>query len=360
MRIALVHDYFLQDGGAERVVLAWQRLFPRAPIYTLLSDPRTLPEGFDRERIRPSALQKLLVHPKVYPLLTPFMPMAVEQMDVRQFDRVLISTSSFAKGVIAPPHVKTICYMHTPTRFLWEERKRYAHDRGWPALSGLPIDHAFHRLRAWDYAAAQRPHQLLTNSRTSQARIARYYSRSAEIVSPPIDLATTPFIAQRSPRFWLTGGRLIPYKRFDLSIRAANFLHAPLKIFGCGPAERYLRSIAGPTVEFLGSITDQQKYQLMHQAYAFLHPHLEDFGMTALEALGSGTPVIAFDGGGAQETVQHGANGILLPTSSVASVLEAMRRFQPEAFDPTAVRESVRAFDLPRFEEQILRYVHAD
>ncbi len=360
MRIALVHDYFLQDGGAERVVLAWQRLFPRAPIYTLLTDPRTLPEGFDGERIRPSSLQKLLIHPKIYPLLTPLMPMAVEQIDLRQFDRVLISTSSFAKGVIVPPQVKTICYMHTPTRFLWEERKRYAHDRGWPALSRLPIAHTFHRLRAWDYAAAQRPHQLLTNSRTSQARIARYYSRSAEIVSPPIDLSITPFTTQRSPRFWLTGGRLIPYKRFDLSIRAANFLHVPLKIFGCGPAEAYLRSIAGPTVEFLGSITDQQKYQLMHQAYAFLHPHLEDFGMTALEALGSGTPVIAFDGGGAQETVQPGVNGVLLPTSSVSSLLEAMRQFDPANFDPTTVRESVRAFDLPRFNEQILRYVNAD
>lgn len=360
MRIALVHDYFLQDGGAERVVLAWQRLFPHAPVYTLLSNPKTFPEGFSAEKLITSPLQRLLVHPSLYPLFTPLMPMAIEHFELGNFDRVLISSSSFAKGIIAPPHVKTICYMHTPTRFFWEERHSYARDRGWPKLGRIPLHGAFHRLRAWDYTAAQRPSRLLTNSKTSQARIARYYSRSAEVVHPPVDLANTPFTPYRSPSFWVTGGRLVPYKRFDLCIQAANALRVPLKIFGRGPEEAHLRTIAGPTVEFVGSISDAQKFELMRQAYAFLHPHIEDFGMTILEALGSGTPVIAYDAGGAQETIQPGINGLLLPTSSASSLVEAMRAFNANTFDPAMVRRSVAAFDLPRFHEQIMRYVNAD
>ncbi len=360
MRIALVHDYFLQDGGAERVVLAWQRLFPRAPVYTLLSDPKTFPEGFARDRLVTSPLQQALLHPSIYPILTPFMPMAIEHFDLSRFDCVLISSSSFAKGIIAPPHVKTLCYLHTPTRFFWEERHHYAKERGWSKLARLPLHAAFHGLRTWDYAAAQRPSQLLTNSKTSQARIARYYSRSAEVLHPPIDLANTPFSPHRTPSFWVTGGRLVPYKRFDLCIQAANALRTPLKIFGRGPEEARLRAIAGPTVEFLGTISDAKKFELLHHAYAFLHPHTEDFGMTILEALGSGTPVIAYNAGGAQETIQPGINGQLLPTSTASALVEALRAFDPHVFDPEAVRASAAPFDLPRFHEQILRYVHAD
>lgn len=360
MRIALVHDYFLQDGGAERVVLAWQRLFPDAPIYTLLSNPHTLPEGLSDHRFVTSPLQRLLVHPSIYPALTPFMPMAVERFAFEAFDRVLISSSSFAKGIIAPPHVKTICYLHTPTRFFWEERHTYARERGWSKLARLPLHHAFHRLRLWDYIAAQRPSRILANSQLSQARIARYYSRSSEIVHPPIDLANIPFSSDRAPTFWITGGRLVPYKRFDLCIQAANALSAPLKIFGRGPDEARLRALAGSTVEFLGAVSDADKFALFRQAYAFLHPHIEDFGITILESLASGAPIIAYKAGGAQETVKEGVNGIFLRTSSASSLLEVMRTFNPHAFDPSAVRESARPFDLPRFNEQILRYVNAD
>ena len=360
MRIALVHDYFLQDGGAERVLAQWSRMFPYAPVFTLLSDPRTFPEGFAPPVIHTSPLQSFMLGRWMYPALTPFMPMAAEHLDVSGFDCVLISSSSFAKGIIVPPHVKTICYLHTPTRFFWEERHQYARDRGWPRWARLPLHGAFHMMRGWDVLAAQRPTALLTNSKTSQARIRRYYGREAEILHPPIDLASIPLRQEARGSFWLTGGRLVPYKRFEQCILAANHVRAPLKIFGRGPDEARLRKLAGPTVEILGAVTEVRKHDLYRQAIGFLHPHVEDFGITILEALAHGTPVIARNAGGAQETIRHGVNGLHIPSSSAYSLVQAMQQLETIELDPNHIRSTAEPFDVPRFAERILRYVHTD
>lgn len=358
MRIALVHDYFVQDGGAERVALAFHKLFPEAPVFCLLATSKHLPPGMRASILRPSTLNNALVHPKLFSALTPLMPLATEHIDLANFDTVLISSSSFGKGVITPPHVKTLCYLHTPTRFLWEERFRYAKERGWPKLLRAPLHAALHRLRAWDERAAQRSDVLLTNSTISQARIARYYHRSADILHPPIDLANIPFAPQASRDYWLTGGRLVAYKRFDLSIRVANHLRAPLKIFGSGPEEARLRSMAGPTVEVLGSIPEAQKYALFAGARGFLHPHVEDFGMTMLESLASGTPVLGYGVGGAAEILRPPHNGLFLSTPTPSALMRSMRQAEATTFDPTALRKSVEAFDLPLFQAKILTYVH--
>lgn len=353
MRIALVHDYFVQDGGAERVVLALHRLFPHAPIFCLLGSPAHLPPGIPPSAVTPSSLQTLFPHPRLFPLLTPLMPMAAESLDLSGFDLAIISSSSFAKGVIVPPQTKTLCYLHTPTRFLWEERHAYASGRGWPPLLQPFITSAFHRLRAWDERAAQRSDVLLTNSALSQARIARYYHRSADIVHPPVDLSTIPFAPKEQRDYWLTGGRFVSYKRFDIAIRAANTLGAPLKLFGSGPEERRLRAIAGPTIEFLGSVTETQKYALLGGARGFLHPHVEDFGMTMLESLASGTPVLAYHAGGAREVVRHQENGLFLTTSTPSALVRAMRETEQTTFDPALVRASAQPFALETFHARI-------
>lgn len=356
MRVALVHDYFVQDGGAERVFLALHRLFPEAPVFTLLADHKYFPPGFEPKRVFTSRLQKILPKTNWYPILTPLMPMAVEHLDLSSYDLAIISSSSFAKGIIAPPTTRTLCYLHTPTRFLWDARHTYGKDRGWPWLTHLPLKAAFHRLRGWDFMAAQRPQHLLTNSRLSQDRISRYYQRQADILHPPIDLEQIPFTRQSPGTFWLTGGRLVHYKRFDLCIEAANHLRAPLKIYGTGPDEARLKKLAGPTVEFLGRVNEAQKFELYRDARAFLHPQTEDFGMSMLEVQASGTPVIAYGKGGALETVSPGVSGIFLPTSTTAALIEAMQGFDPHQFDPNVIREHTRAFDLPNFAKAIYGY----
>lgn len=353
MRIALVHDYFVQDGGAERVLVALHQLFPEAPVFTLLADTKRLPPGFQPKQLVTSRLQHILPNKDWYPLLTPFMPMATEHLDLSAFDLAFISSSSFAKGIIVPPKTRTICYLHTPTRFLWEARHTYAKDRGWPWLSHLALKASFHKLRTWDYLAAQRPQQLLTNSLLSQARIKRYYQREADILHPPINLAQIPFTRTERGRFWLTGGRLVSYKRFDLCIEAANMLRAPLKIYGTGPDLKRLKKMAGRTIEFLGQVSETKKYELYRDAIAFLHPHTEDFGITMLEVQASGTPVIAYGDGGALETIEPGVSGVLIPTSTTSALMEAMRTFDEARFNPATVRAQTQRFDLPIFAEKI-------
>ena len=358
MRIALVHDYFVQDGGAERVFAAIHRLFPEAPVFTLLADTQKFPPGFSPKKVVTSGLQRFLPSTKWYPLLTPFMPMASEHLDLSGFDVAIISSSSFAKGVIVPPSTRTICYLHTPTRFLWEARHNYPKDRGWPWLSHLPLKASFHRLRSWDYLAAQRPEILLTNSQLSQARIKRYYQRDAEILYPPLDLANIPFSRTSHGQFWLTGGRLVSYKRFDLCIEAANALNVHLKIYGSGPDLGRLKRMAGKTIEFVGQISESLKHELHRDAIAFLHPHLEDFGVSVLEVLAAGTPVIAYGAGGALETISHGVSGVLFPESNTASLIDAMQQFDHTKFDPAVVRQQTLAFDLPRFEQRLKAIVY--
>ncbi len=358
MRVALVHDYFIQDGGAERVLMALHRLFPDAPIYTLLADPQTFPPGFAPKRLVTSPLQRWLPTRAWYPLVTSLMPRMVERFDLSGYDLVFISSSSFGKGVIVPPGTRTICYLHTPTRFLWEDRHAYLQGRGWPSFVKWPLEAAFHRLRTWDYQAAQRPDTLLTNSPLSQARIQRYYQRSANIVHPPIELAQIPFTRTNAGRFWLTGGRLVAYKRFDLCIEAANHLRAPLKIFGEGPQMPALKRLAGPTVEFLGTVDEATKWALYRDAYAFLHPGIEDFGMTMLEAQASGTPVIASAAGGALEIIEPGKTGAFLPTTTPIALIEAMRALPKMDYLPSEIRSRMAKFDLALFHATIRAYAN--
>ncbi len=352
MRIALVHDYLIQDGGAERVLLALHKRFPEAPIYTLFHHPDRLDPALKTADIRSSHLERYLLHPRGYQLLLPFMAEAIESLDFSGFDLVIGSSSNFAKGAIVPPETPFLCYMHTPTRFLWEERHHYLGGLGWSRLGQAFMRPFLHRLRLWDRLSAERPDHLLTNSLTSKQRIKRYYQREARVVYPPVDLASIPQKRDVSREYWLAGGRFVPYKRLDLVIRAANELEAPLKIFGTGPLRHELRRIAGKTVEFLGKVSEKEKWKLLAGAKGFLMPQVEDFGITAIEAAATGTPVLAYASGGAKEILTP-ETGLLFPEQSVAGVVKAMRSFDERLFSPDSVRASVERFDTPYFYEAI-------
>lgn len=362
MKVALVHDYLIQDGGAERVLLALHQHFPDAPIYTLFVDHTHLHPELQTARIVPSHLQRYLFHPRLYQLFLPLMPEAMERFDLSEYDVVIASSSSFAKGAIIRPDGHFVCYLHTPTRFLWEERTRYLESLGFGSWLRRPLKQFLHRLRLWDRLAAERPDLLITNSKTSQHRIRRYYQKESTILHPPIDLTQLPFNPQPG-RFWLTGGRLLPYKRFEISIGAANALQAPLKLFGVGPDEKRLRALAGPTVEFLGHVDEPTKHALYQQSFGFLHPQIEDFGITALEAMAHGKPVLAFNQGGAQETVIDQKTGIFFERSDVPSLVQAMQQRTTLSFDPQALRAHVEPFDLPhffeRFDALLASHLHA-
>ena len=350
-RVALVHDYLVQDGGAERVLQAMQDIFPEAPTFTLFYDPERAHPDFRGKDIRTSMLARWPFAKRREEWLLPFMPMAAEHLDFTGFDVIISSSSSFAKGIIAPPGALHVCYLHTPTRFLWEDRMSYVNDLPQPAFVKRILPYYLHRLRMWDRLAAERPDVLVTNSETSRRRIHRYYGRDALVVHPPADVARIPRTTSAGA-YWLTGGRLVGYKRFDLTIRAFAKLGLPLKVFGIGPESTELKKIAGPKTEFLGRITDDEKIRLYTGCIGFIHPQIEDFGITAIEAMAAGKPVLAYGEGGARETMQPGVTGELIEVQSWEDIGDAIIRFDASKYDPVAIRAHAERFSKERFTER--------
>lgn len=343
LRVALVHDYLVQDGGAERVLSVLQRMFPHAPTFVLMHNPKRVPEHFQGKDIRTSFLQKWPFATRAYQAYLPFMPMAVEHLDLSAYDLVLSSSSSFAKGVIAAPQSIHVCYCHTPTRFLWQERLSYLNDLPQPRLARFFLPPLLHRLRQWDRLAAERPDMMLTNSQTSQQRIRRYYGRDAEVLHPPVDISGIP-PANGPGTFWLAGGRLVGYKRFDLVVQAFSKLGLPLVIFGIGPELNKLRRLAAPNIRFVGRVSDEEKGRLYRDAIAFVSPQLEDFGLTMVEAMAAGRPVITYGQGGGKEIVIDGITGIHLENQNWETLAECVRAFKPQRFDPNTIRARANDF----------------
>jgi glycosyltransferase involved in cell wall biosynthesis len=357
MKVALVHDYLIQDGGAERVLLALHELYPEAPIFTLFYDQEQLPSAFHKAPIRPSRLNRLPFAKRRYQWYLPFMAQAVESFDLSDFDLVLSSSSSFAKGIIAAPHATHICYCHTPTRFLWQERLGYLNELPQPKFIKWILPPLLHRLRQWDRLASERPDFLVTNSRTSQSRIQRFYRRDAEIIPPPVDVESIPLSASRG-EFWLCGGRLVAYKRFDLVVKAFAKLNLPLKVFGEGPEFAKLRRLAGPKTEFLGRVDETTKHDLYKRAIAFFYPQIEDFGITAVEAMAAGRPVIAYGHGGATETIIPGVTGEFFDVQCWEDIGNAVIRFDHSRYQPAIIRNHAEQFSKQQFHNRMRAFIN--
>ncbi len=356
MNIALVHDYLAQDGGAERVLVALHELYPQAPIFVLFHDPEKVPY-FKQATIHESWLAKLPFIKSHFPWYLPLMPSATEHYDLSGFDVVISSTSAFAKGIITQPHTLHLSYCHTPTRFLWSNTHDYVaelpHNRIAKALLLKPI---LHRLRLWDHASAGRVDHFIANSRTVERRIAKYYRRDSTVLYPPV-ASNTFFVSDHVEPYFVAGGRLVPYKRLDLVIHVFNRLKYPLKIFGVGPEFERLRKLARPNIEFLGRISDKEKAELLSKAQAFIHPQLEDAGVTPLEAMASGRPVIAYGAGGAAETVIPNETGVLFKDQTWETLLDTVLHFDAKSWDSAKIREHAVKFDTDRFKTSIKQLV---
>ncbi len=358
MKVALVHDFLIQDGGAERVLLAFHELFPDAPIYTLFYDPERAHPDFRGLDVRPSFLNRFPFAPDHYEWYLPLMAQAVESLEIEDVDLILSSSSSFAKGVIAPPNALHVCYCHTPPRFLWHERLGYVRDLQIPGFVKSFLPGHLHRLRQWDRIAAARPDVFLTNSYTSQTRIQRYYQREATVIYPPVDVETISFSSDPGS-YWLAGGRFVPYKRFDLVVKAFAKLNLPLKIFGEGPEFGRLKKLAGPRTEFLGHVSEQAKLELYQHAVGFLYPQMEDFGITAIEAMAAGKPVIAYGQGGVTETLVPGITGEYFDVQCWEDIANAVIRFNPAHYIPARIREHALTFSKQRFLDKMDLFVQA-
>ncbi|MDD5032243.1 MAG: glycosyltransferase, partial [Patescibacteria group bacterium] len=311
MRVALIHDHLAQDGGAERVLKILAEMFPEAPIYTLLYEKKNADKYFKDRHIETSIIQKLPGGIKHYQWYMPFMPMAVEFFDLRKYDLVLSNTSAFAKGVITSPSTLHICYCHTPTRYLWDYTHQYINELKYNKYLKKIISLILNYVRLWDSQAAERVDIYIANSENIKKRIKKYYRREAAVIYPPAEIEKF-HISESQEDYFLIGGRLAPYKRVDIAVEAFKKMGKRLKIFGDGVDLRRLKEIAGGSknIEFLGRVDDKAKAELYSHCQAFLNPQEEDFGITVIEAMACGRPVIAFRKGGATETVIEGKTGV--------------------------------------------------
>lgn len=361
MRIALVHDYLVQYGGAERVLEVFGEIFPDAPIYTLVYDKNLFKKKFGRKKIYTSFMQSLPFsksHHRSFPIL---MPMAIESFDFSSFDVVLSDSNSYAKGIISGPSTLHICYCHTPMRYAWDDYYSYTENFSVAKLVRKAIPLAMNYLRLWDKISADRVDKFITNSNFVAKRIRKYYRQPAEVIYPPV----SPEFFNKGKKakkedYFLIVGRLIPYKRFDLVIGAFNILGLSLKIIGDGSESQRLKKAAKPNIEFLGWRTDEEIRDYYSKAKAFLFPQEEDFGIVALESLASGTPVIAYRGGGALEIVKENENGAFFNAQTVDSIVGAVRNFKSENFDSEKIKQSVKSFDKEIFKKKIKDFVERE
>lgn len=352
MKVALVYDRVNKWGGAERVLLALHELFPQAPLYTSVYHYGRAPWAgvFD---IRTSFLQNFPFAKdshELYPLL---MPAAFESFTFDDYDLVISVTSEAAKGVITKPGIVHICYCLTPTRYLWSGRSEYFSN---PFLSFLATP-AISYLKKWDLVAASRPDHYIAISEEVKTRLHNFYGRDSAIIHPPVELFAGIPLKKTAGDYYLVVSRLVAYKRVDLAIKACNRLGLPLKIVGTGNEEEHLRKIAGPTVEFIGSISDEGLIKLYQHAKALIFPGLEDFGIVMAESLGFGKPVIAFARGGAKDIVEDGRSGVLFASQNVTALVEAIVRSQKIDFDPKTLRKRAELFSKAQFKIKFSRYI---
>lgn len=350
--VAIVHDYFTQRGGAERVVERLAGLLANARVFAGIVDPVARPPSFGSHPVTTTPAQVLYRAGTPLQAFAPVLPGAFGMLDLGRPGVVLSSSSAFAHHVRPPAGAVHLCYCHTPPRFLWEQDE-YFHERRGARMLGTPV---LGLMRRWDAAAARRVDLYIANSAFTADRIRRTYGRTARIVHPPIDCGAFRPTTERSGRFLIVA-RLRPHKRVDLAIGAANELHLPLDVIGDGSHLPRLQQLAGPTVRFLGRRDDGEVAAAMASCAGLVVPGVEDFGMATAEVQAAGRPPIAFAGGGSPEIVRDGQTGFLFAEQTTASVGAAMQRALREPVDAQALVRSAGRFDARIFDTAIRELV---
>ncbi len=355
VKVAIVHDFFCNLGGSDRVAATLHQLFPDAPVYTLLVSDRNrdaeLLRGMD---LRFSFLHHLPFARRWHEPYLPLFPVAIESINLTGFDLVLSSSHICAKGIIPPPESLHLCYCYTPGRYLWDLYPLYT--RRLNPLLRVYAAMVMHRLRIWDVSTSSRVDHFVAISNFVAQRIQRYYQRSATVIYPPVD---TDFFTPggASEDYYLIVSRLTVYKRIELAVEAFNRLDSQLLIIGEGPERRRLQARAGPNVHFLGSLPREEVRDYMRSCRALIFPGKEDFGITPVETQATGRPVVAYGAGGALETVVDGVTGVFFGEQSADVLCEAVSQVSKLSFDRDVIRSHALQFDREVFCDKMTGFV---
>ncbi|PIP28272.1 MAG: glycosyl transferase [Candidatus Moranbacteria bacterium CG23_combo_of_CG06-09_8_20_14_all_35_22] len=365
-KIALVHDFLNQYGGAEKVLEVLAEMFPEAPIYTLLYDKEKMRGKFENREIRTSFFQKL---PKFFrrriKYFLFFLPTAPESFDLREFDLVISSSSAWSKGIVTRLDTIHIAYIHSPMRFVWDYNEKYLRDERKEKL-GFLIRPILSYFRLWDKLAVDRPDYLIANSKYTQKRIEKYYRKESEVIYPPASLREQARLrsvaggsASTNDKYFLIVSRLSAYKKIDKAIEAFNKLELPLIIVGTGKEERRLKKIAKSNIKFLGYQKDEKLPEIYKNARAFIFPGVDDFGIAPIEAMMYGVPVIGIKDGGAVEIIEEGKTGEFFTTSTAEIIADGVRRFieKEEKYDREYIKQSVEKFSKEKFIREMREFI---
>jgi glycosyltransferase involved in cell wall biosynthesis len=366
-KIALVHDFLVQYGGAERVLEVLAEMFPEAPIYTLLYDKEKMRGKFKHNKICTSFLQRF---PKIlrkrYHWLLPFFPVAPETFDLREYDLIISSSGAWSKGIIIKLNTTHIAYIHSPMRFVWDYNEKYLSEDRKEKLKFL-VRPFLTYLRIWDKSASDRPDYLIANSKYTKDRIEKYYRRESVVICPPVNspslIRPSVTFSQREKgdedKYFLIVSRLSTYKKIDCVIEAFNKLELPLVIIGEGRDEKRLKSIANKNIRFLGWQSDEKAAKYYSSARAFIFSAIDDFGIAPVEAMMHGVPVLAIRKGGAKEIVEEGITGEFFDAQIPEIVADCVRRFmeKEKEYDKTLIVEKAKGFSKERFKRELGEYI---
>jgi glycosyltransferase involved in cell wall biosynthesis len=356
MKVAIIHYWLVGMRGGEKVIDALCEMYPQADIFTHVYVPEMISERIRQHRVIPTFINALPRAARMYKTYLPLMPLALEQLDLRGYDLIISSESGPAKGIIAPADAVHVCYCHTPMRYVWNMYHEYRDGAG--RLARLMMPTLAHYLRMWDVTSARRVDSFVANSATVASRIRRYYGVSSVVIHPPVDIDAFSVAAPADVGdYYLMAGELVSYKRPDLAVRAFNEMKLNLVVIGGGEMLDEVRRLAGPTVKVLGS----QPFDILKQYYArcqaLIFPGEEDFGMVPVEAMASGRPVIAFNKGGATETVADGVSGVFFGEQSVEAISSAIKRLAAIDIDPSKVAAQARKFGRDQFFQKMRNHI---
>ena len=365
LRVAIVHYWFVGQGGGEKVVEAMTEMLPQADIFTLVANPEKLPASLHRRTINTSFLQKIPLATRFHRHFLLLYPIALEQFDLSNYDLVISSESGPAKGVITSSKTCHVCYCHSPMRYLWDMHAEYR--SGMNPIVRFVYDTASTWLRVWDLSSSFRVDYFVANSQFVASRIRKIYRRDSHVIHPPVK-TSAGVIQQERGDYYLCAGRLVDYKRVDLAVKACTELGCPLRVVGAGPQLDSLRRLAGPTVSFLGSLSDAELRENYAHCKALLHPGEEDFGITPVEAQSFGRPVIAFGSGGALETVlgawpgeeiQAAHTGLFFKNQTVGDLEHEILRFESSGslFSADAIAAHAQRFSVEKFKSEMHLYL---
>jgi glycosyltransferase involved in cell wall biosynthesis len=359
MKVALVHDLLVKFGGAERVLKVLADLYPQAPIYTLLYDESKMGRIFPKSRVRVSGFHKLprmLLNRRRY--LIPWMPKMIESFDFSDYDLVISSSSAYAHGIVTDLGTKHISYCHSPMRYAWDWTHPYLKEQHVGSVKRMAIRKLLNKIRVWDYYASDRAELLVANSETVRGRIQKYWRKKSEVLYPPVDVERFN-VTKSHGNYFLIVSALTPYKNIELAIHLFNKVRKHLVIIGEGADRARLQRLAGPHIDFLGFKPDDVVREYMQNCRAFIFPGEEDFGITPVEAMACGKPVLAYGKGGVTETVVAGVSGEFFQEPTVESMENALATLlvNERKYDPNTIRQCAERFAQAEFETGIQRMV---